>query len=107
MYIICMIGLVFFAMIGLCAFILSLIRILTESKDENEYFVILPNLNAQNAEGSIRSAKRKINDIGKGNILCLCDKGDTEAEDICQRLAADCPYLRIVDKTKLCRELKL
>lgn len=105
MYILSMIVLVFFAMIGLCAFILSIVRIFTDRYDENEYLIVIPNIKAENAEYGIRSAIRKINDIGRGRILCLCEKNDTEATDICQRMKNECPHLEIVSKVELERML--
>lgn len=101
MYILCMIVLVFLAMIGLCAFFLSIVRIFTDRYDENEYLIVIPKVRAENAEYGIRSAIRKINDIGSGRILCLCEENDTEANDICQRMKSECPHLEIVSKFEM------
>ena len=101
MYIIGLICLVFFAAIGLCAFLLAAIRIFTDPKDENSYLIVLPDIDADNAEYSIRAAIRKISDIGKGEILCLCDQSDKEAVVICEKMKEHCPCLKIVDKDQL------
>lgn len=101
MTIFCMILLVFFAIIGLCAFILSIVRIFADRYDQNDYLIVILKTNGENAEYSIRSAIRKINDLGKGEILCLCEEDDKEAAEICQRMKNDCPYLKIVSKTTL------
>ena len=107
MYILCWIGLVFFAMIGLCAFVLSLIRILTEHGDENAYLIVIPKVDADNAERSIRAAIRRINEIGTGRVLCLCDENDEEAADICRRMQSECAFLEIVNQEELCSRLAL
>ena len=107
MYIFCMIVLVFFAMIGLCVFALSIIRTILDRGDDNEYLIVIPHISAEDAEYRIRAGIRKINDIGKGNILCLCDEEDIEAADICQRMKRECPYLELVSKTTLKQILNL
>ena len=54
MYILCMIILVFFAVIGLCAFVTSLLDLCYRNSTDAE--LILKNLTPENAESSIRSA---------------------------------------------------
>lgn len=97
----------FFAMIGLCAFVLSLVRILTERGDENEYLIVIPKVDADNAECSIRAAIRRINEIGTGSVLCLCDENDEEAVDICRRMQSECPFLEIINQEELYSRLAL
>lgn len=101
MYIVCMIGLVFFAMIGLCAFVSAIVGIWTDRNDENDYLIVIQRPNADNAEYRLRAAIRKINEIGKGEILCLCEENDPETMSICRRMEQDCPCLKIVDQKGL------
>ena len=107
MYILAMILLIFFAGVGLISFVLSVMRLLTESSDKSEYFLILPKITSSSAEYKLRCAASRMRELSKGEILCLCDGCDTETQEICRRMTEECPYLSVLSKEELKEKLGL
>lgn len=93
MYIIAMIILVFFAVIGLCAFITSLLDRFYQNSVESE--LILKNLCPDNAEARIRSAARICLHHRGILLICVCDESDP-AYDICRLMQKEYPFMEIV-----------
>ena len=93
MYILCMIILVFFAVIGLCAFITALIDRLYQNSDQSE--LILRDLSPDNAEARIRSAARICLHHTGIKLICVCDEDDP-VYDICCLMQKEYPFMEIV-----------
>lgn len=92
MYIICMIILIFFAIIGICAFITSLLDHCYHG--EHESTLVIEDLSAENAEARIRSAAR-ICQYHKGMTLrCVCSE-ENPAYDICKLMQKEYPLMEI------------
>ncbi|MBQ3264364.1 MAG: hypothetical protein IJH07_01170 [Ruminococcus sp.] len=93
MIIFSMIVLIFFAIIGLCAFIASIIDICGKSEGRAE--LILHDLTPDDAELRIREAAR-ICQAHRGYILkCACSENDP-AYDICTLMQKDYPFIQII-----------
>lgn len=92
MYILCMIILIFFAVIGLCAFISALVDCLYRS--DGEAVLILKELSADNAEARIRSAARICHHHAGMSVVCICGEEDP-TYDICALMQKEFPFLRI------------
>lgn len=92
MYIIAMIILVFFAVIGLCAFITALLDRLYQNSVESELF--LKNLSPDNAEARIRSAARICLHHSGIQLVCVCEESDP-AYDICRLMQKEYPFMEI------------
>ena len=93
MYILGMIVLVFFAIIGLCAFITALIDTMHRSACV-EITLLLQELEAHNAEVSIRRAVRIAQENRGVRIVIVCDKDDP-AYAICEMMQKDYPLIEI------------
>ena len=92
MYILCMIILIFFAIIGLCAFIAALLDVFYRS--DGETVMILKELSADNAEARIRSAARICQKHNGMHLVCICDE-ENPAYDICCLMKKEYPFLEI------------
>lgn len=92
MYILCMIILIFFAIIGLCAFITALIDAFY--KTDGETVLTLKNISADNAENRIRSAARICQRHKGMRLICICDE-ENPAYDICRLMQKEYPFLEI------------
>lgn len=92
MYIFCMIILIFFAIIGLCAFITALLDSIYKSSGVT--VLILKEISADNAEARIRSAARICQRHKGMRLICECDE-DNPAYDICRLMQKEYPFLEI------------
>ena len=93
MYIIGMVILTFFAVIGAAAFITGLLR----AKDADEDIaVILYKLNEDDAEARIRKAAELCGEIRCERLICVCE--DIAAKNICVRMKKVYPIVEISDK---------
>lgn len=96
MYVLSMIILIFFAIIGLCAFLTALIDAFY--KGNGETLLILKGLGADNAEARIRSAARICQHHREMRLICLCGE-DHPAYDICRLMQQEYPFLEIAPST--------
>lgn len=92
MFIFCMIILIFFAVIGLCAFITSILDYCY--KGDQESVLIIKNLSADNAEARIRSAARICQHHKGMRLRCICGEDDP-AFDICVLMQKEYPLMEI------------
>lgn len=93
MYILCMIILIFFAIIGLCAFITALVD--SFYKASGETILTLKDLSADSAENRIRSTARICSHHKGMRLVCICDE-DNPAYDICRLMQKEYPFLAII-----------
>ena len=96
MYLFCMILLIFFAIIGLSAFITAIINAAHNSTDD-EILLILRNLNENNAEARIRKAARICMNTKGAQIICVCDDKNP-AYSICEIMKREYPFIEIKNK---------
>ena len=92
MYILLMIILIFFAVIGLCSFIAALIDKLYHNNGKAE--LILKDLKPDNAEVRIRSASRICQRHSTIKLICVCNEDDP-AYDICRLMQKEYPFMEI------------
>lgn len=92
MEILCLIMLIFFAIIGLCSFITALLDLFY--KGSGETILILDKLTAESAEARIRSAARMCHHHRGTRLICRCDPNEP-AYDICRLMQKDYPFLEI------------
>ena len=92
MYIICMIILIFFAIIGICAFITSLLDHCYHG--EHESTLEIEDLSAENAEARIRSAARICQHHKGMTLRCVCSE-ENPAYDICKLMQKEYPLMEI------------
>ncbi len=93
MYLFCMILLIFFAIIGLSAFINTIINAAHNSIDD-EILLIIGNLNENNAEARIRKAARICMNTKGAQIICVCDDKNP-AYSICEIMKREYPFIEI------------
>lgn len=93
MIIIGMIILVFFAIIGLCAFITAIADCFSQGADAA---LTLTGLSSENAEAQIRAAARICRQYRKLRLRCICDKDDP-AYDICVLMQKEYPMMEIIE----------
>ncbi len=92
MYILGMIILIFFAIIGICAFITSILDHCYHG--EHESLLIIDNLSAETAEARIRSAARICQHHKGMKLRCICSEDDP-AYDICALMQKEYPLIEI------------
>lgn len=100
MYILGMIVLIFFAIIGLCAFITAVIDA-AHSSTEDEILIVLRKLTADNAESRIRKSARICMSTKGAGLICVCDSGEP-AYSICEMMKRDHPFIEIVNSRSIC-----
>ena len=98
MYILSMIILIFFAIIGLCAFITAVID--SMHSGAGELLIILRELSEDNAEARVRKAAGICRNCRGSRIICVCEK-DSPEESICEMLKRDHPFITICGKDDL------
>lgn len=92
MYIFCLIILIFFAIIGICAFITSLLDHCYHG--EHESVLIIKDLSAENAEARIRSAARICQHHKGMRLRCVCSE-ENPAYDICKLMQKEYSLMEI------------
>ncbi|WP_405356490.1 hypothetical protein [Ruminococcus sp.] len=92
MYILCMIILIFFAIIGICALITSLLDHCYHG--DHETMLVLKELSTENAEARIRSAARICQHHKGMKLRCICDEDDP-AFDICVMMQKEYPSMEL------------
>lgn len=92
MYIFCLIILIFFAIIGICAFITSLLDHCYHG--EHESTLVIGGLSAENAEARIRSAARICQHHKGMKLRCVCSE-ENPAYDICKLMQKEYPLMEI------------
>ena len=95
MFVLCMIILVFFAIIGLCAFITAILDI--AYKGDSSAVLVIQNLKPDNAEARIRTAARICLHHTHIRLVCVCEESDP-AYDICKLLQKEYPFMDIQNK---------
>lgn len=93
MYILSMIILIFFAIIGLCAFIGAILDAVCKST--GSVVLTIGDLSADNAEARIRCAARVCQHHRGYRLRCICDE-DQPAYDICRLMQKDYPFMEII-----------
>lgn len=96
MYIAFMFTVVFFAVIGLAAFIGGLVKAHLCSHTEG-FILLIPYVDADNAEARIRSAAMMAESSRDCRIVCVCDEKDP-ARKICERMTGQYPRVEIVSE---------
>ena len=87
-----MIILIFFAIIGICAFITSLLDLCYHG--EQKSVLIIGDLSPENAEARIRSAARICQHHRGMKLRCICSK-EVPAFDICTLMQKEYPLMEI------------
>ena len=98
MYILSMIILVFFAIIGLCSFVSVILDKFYQNGGNAE--LTLKNLTAADAEARIRSAARVCQHHRGFRLICVCDEDDP-AYDICRLMQKEYPFMEIASKQQM------
>lgn len=98
MYILSMILLIFFAIIGVCSFITALLDLMHRS-GEDETLIILRKISEDNAEFRLRRAARIGMNTENSRVICICDE-DNHAIKICRLLASEYPLIEIMSETQ-------
>lgn len=93
MYILCMIILVFFAIIGLCAFLSAILDQCYQNDGKAE--LTLKDLTTADAEARIRTAARICQHHRGFSLICVCDEKDP-VYDICCLMKKEYPFMQIV-----------
>lgn len=92
MVILCMIILIFFAIIGICAFITSILDCCYHG--EHESVLVIEGLSTENAEARIRSAARICQHHKGMTLRCVC-REDDPAYGICCLMQKEYPWMEI------------
>ncbi len=96
MYILGMIILVFFAVIGIASFVGGVVK--SHFKCDTKGFILLIcDLSENNAEAKIRSAAIMTEEAKDCRIICVC-AGDHPARAICEKMQKQYPQIEIVDE---------
>ena len=96
MYILGLVILVFFAVVGLASFAGELYH--AKMRDcADRLILLIPHVDEDTAEMRIRSAIAAAESIKAGRIICVCS-ADDPAFAICERLQEDHPILEIVGR---------
>ena len=98
MYILSMIILIFFAIIGLCAFITAVID--SMHSGAGELLLILRDLRTDTAEARVRKAAGICRNYRGARMICVCEK-DSPEESICEMMQRDHPFITICGKDEL------
>lgn len=93
MYLFSMIILIFFAVIGLCAFISALLDAVYRSGGQAE--LIITKLTPDSAEARIRHAARICQHHRDIDLVCVCKEGEP-AYDICKLMQKEYPFMQII-----------
>lgn len=96
MYILGMVILVFFAVIGIAVFIGTLAKAHLKN-DTDGLILLIPQLNADNAEARIRSAAVIRQETQGCRVVCICE-GDNDAMMICEKMKREYPFLEVTDR---------
>lgn len=91
MLILCMIILIFFAIIGLCAFITAIADCFYS---DSGAVLLLTGLDCENAEARIRAAERICRQHRGIRLKCVCDENDP-VYDICVMMQKEYPMMEI------------
>ncbi len=96
MYIAVIFIVVFFAVIGLAAFIGGLVKAHLCSHTEG-FILLVPYVDEDNAEARIRSAAMMTEASRDCRIVCVCDENDP-ARAICEKMTVQYPQIEIVNE---------
>lgn len=94
MYIVGLIILTFFAVLGLSAFLTPL---LSEARNDPQLKLILEKLTASDAEIRVRRGVRLCRELRIERLICEC--ADAEAIAVCERLKNDCRMIEVIPIT--------
>ena len=92
MFVFCMIILVFFAIIGLCAFITAILDI--ACKSDGSAVLVVKDLKPDNAEARLRAAARICLSHTSIRLICVC-REDDPAYDVCRLLQKEYRFMEI------------
>ncbi len=96
MYILGMILLVFFAVIGLTVFVSMLVKANLKS-DTRDFILLISRVDEQNAEARIRTAAMMTDSVRGCRIICVCAETNP-ARVICEKLKRQYPQIEIVNE---------
>lgn len=96
MYILGLVILVFFAVIGLAVFVSTLVKANLRSSTEG-FILLIPQVSEDNAEARIRSATSIIGSTHGCRLICVC-KNEPCTRMICEKMQREFPYLEIANQ---------
>ena len=99
MYILCMTVLIFFALIGLCAFITAVIDSAHGSAGKN-IMIIVRHPPLSGAEAALRQAARICMKSKGARLICVCD-GDEPSYPVCELMQRDYPFIELMNDKAL------
>lgn len=106
MYIVMMIILSFFAVVGITHFITALIDAVFYRDDKSSYLLIVPDPSAEDAEIQLRAALSHIRPLYRGRVIALCDKPDGELKSILECIARDFGSVEILTRQELIHKIE-
>lgn len=96
MYILGLVILVFFAVIGLAVFVSTLVKANLQSNTDG-FILLIPQADEDNAEARIRSAAALVGSAHGCRLICVC-KNEHGARMICEKMQREFPYLEIANQ---------
>lgn len=104
MYILCMIVLIFFAVIGLCSFITSLVDSAHGTAGKNiEITVRHPS--PDETEATLRQAARICMKSRGARLICVCDS-DEPSYPVCELMQRDYPFIELMNSRSFAEIMK-
>ena len=100
MYIVCMVILIFFAVIGVSHFIIGLYRLLLDAYDDAGYILVVPKMKPGNTEIRLRKAIAACKHLKNIKIICICDSDDDETKAIIEFVKKDYKNIEISVREK-------
>ncbi len=105
MYILYMIVLIFFAVIGLCSFITALIDSAHGSAGKN-IVITVRHPSANEAEAALRQAARICVRSKGARLICVCDS-DEPSYPICELMQRDYPFIELMNDRAFANIMKI
>ncbi len=99
MYILGLVVLIFFAVIGLAVFVGTIAKANLRSNTEG-MILLIPRVDENNAEAKIRSAAAMVDSVRGCRLICVCPKEDN-ARVICEKLQKEFPYLELASQCEM------
>lgn|GEM_PF-1950264 len=95
MYIVGIVIVIFFAVVGISVFIGTIIKA-NMNTDTEGFVLLIPYLDEETAEARIRSAAAIYDSERSFRVVCIC-RSNPNVRQICEKLRIQYPYLEIVD----------
>ncbi len=100
MYMVCMVILIFFAVIGVSHFIIGLYRLLLDAHDGDGYILVVPKMKPNSTEIRLRKAVSASKRLKNTKIICICDSNDDETKAIIEFVKKDYKNIEISVREK-------